>query len=130
MVFVLCHTCTCAHVYQDSTTKVADEERLSCGTLSSDMATKDKQHVVKYNMSGTSGSILLQAHTGHVNSFTSCMWSDLKQRFAAGPESIYDKLFTLVSEDMKPRSIERKVEPTQVEVCHERHQSSTPLRAV
>ena len=58
------------------------------------------------------------------------MLSDLKQRFANGPGSIYDKLVTLVSEDMKARSIVRKVEPAQAEVCHEWHQSSTPHRAV
>ena len=58
------------------------------------------------------------------------MWSDLTQIFAAAPENIYDKLFTCVSEDMKSRSIEGIVEPAQAEVCHVRHQSSTPLRAV
>ena len=58
------------------------------------------------------------------------MLSDVKQRFANGPGSIYDKLVTLVGEDMKARSIVRKVEPAQAEVCHEWHQSSTPLRAV
>ena len=51
-------------------------------------------------------------------------------RFLLGPGSIYDKLVTLFSEDMKARSIVRKVEPAQAEVCHEWHQLSTPLRAV
>ena len=50
--------------------------------------------------------------------------------FFLGSGSIYDKLVTLFSEDMKARSIVRKVEPAQAEVCHEWHQSSTPLRAV
>ena len=51
-------------------------------------------------------------------------------RFLLGPGSIYDKLVTLPSEDMKARSIVRSVEPAQAEVCHEWHQLSTPLRAV
>ena len=58
------------------------------------------------------------------------MWSELTQIFLAAPENIYDKLFTCVSEDMKSRSIEWVVEPAQAEVCHVRHQRSTPLRAV
>ena len=58
------------------------------------------------------------------------MLIDFTQIFLAAPENIYDKLFTCVSEDMKSRSIEWIVEPTQAEVCHVRHQRSTPLRAV
>ena len=58
------------------------------------------------------------------------MWIDFTQIFLAAPENIYDELVTCVSEDMKSRSIEWVVEPAQAEVCHVRHQRSTPLRAV
>ena len=58
------------------------------------------------------------------------MWIDFTQIFLAASENIYNELVTCGSEDMKSRSIEWVVEPAQAEVCHVRHQRSTPLRAV